>query len=129
LADKELPLFEGSEEHVRSYTYVDDAIDGLLAALHHWAKCAGEIFNIGTDATITTGEGIEIVQEILGKSARFVKKPRRAGDQLETRANISKARRLLGYNPSTMPQEGLERAVQWYQQHIFGKLDLWPQGQ
>jgi UDP-glucuronate 4-epimerase len=129
LDDKELPLFEGSEEHVRSYTYVDDAIDGLLAALHHWAKCAGEIFNIGTDATITTGEGIEIVQEILGKSARFVKKPRRAGDQLETRANISKARRLLGYNPSTMPQEGLERAVQWYQQHIFGKLDLWPQGQ
>ncbi len=129
LADKELPLFEGSEEHVRSYTYVDDAIDGLLAALHNWKKCAGEIFNIGTDATITTGEGIEIVQEILGKPARFVRRPRRAGDQLKTQADISKARRLLGYNPSTTPQEGLAQAIQWYQQHIFGKLDLWPQGE
>ncbi len=128
LDDKELPLFEGSEEHVRSYTYVDDAIRGLLAALHNWEKCAGEIFNIGTDATITTREGIEIVQEILGKPARFVKKPRRAGDQLRTQADINKARRLLGYNPSTTPREGLTRAVQWYQQHIFGKLDLWPQG-
>jgi nucleoside-diphosphate-sugar epimerase len=126
LDDKELPLFEGSEGHVRSYTYVDDSIDGLLAVLGNWEKCVGQIFNIGTDATITTGEGIEIVQQILGKKARFVRRPRRAGDQLKTQANIDKARRLLGYNPSTTPQEGLARAIQWYQEHILGKLDLWP---
>jgi nucleoside-diphosphate-sugar epimerase len=127
LEDKELPLFEGSEKHVRSYTYIDDSIDGLLAVLHNWEKCKGEIFNIGTDATITTGEGIEIVEEILGKPARFVRRPRRAGDQLKTQANINKARRLLGYNPTTRPIEGLAKAVQWYRQHIFGKVNLWPE--
>ncbi|MGD9099962.1 MAG: NAD-dependent epimerase/dehydratase family protein [Anaerolineae bacterium] len=126
LDDREFPLFEGSKDHLRSYTYVGDAVDGLVAALHNWDKCAGEVFNIGTDTAISTGEGIEIVEELLGKTARFVRKPRRPGDQLQTRASIDKARKLLDYNPTTTPIDGLAKEVEWYRQRIFGKVNLWP---
>jgi UDP-glucuronate 4-epimerase len=125
LSGREFPLFEGSKDHLRSYTYVGDAVDGLVAALHNWDKCAGEIFNIGTDSAISTGEGIEIVEDLLGKTARFVHKPRRPGDQLKTQANIDKARKLLGYDPATTPIDGLAKEVEWYRQRIFGKIDLW----
>jgi UDP-glucuronate 4-epimerase len=124
LEDREFPLFEGSEHHWRSYTYVGDAIDGLVAVLHNLDQCVGEIFNIGTDTAITTGEGIRIVEEIIGKPAKIARRPRRPGDQVRTQANIEKARRVLVYNPTTTPREGLEEEVKWYRQHIFGKIDF-----
>jgi UDP-glucuronate 4-epimerase len=124
LEDRELPLFEGSEHHIRSYTYIDDAINGMVAVLDHWEQCVGEILNIGTDTTITTGEGIQIVEEIIGKPVRIARKSRREGDQLETHANIEKARRILGYQPTTTPSEGLARQVDWYRQQVLDKITL-----
>ncbi len=124
--DKPFPLYEGSEHHERSYTYVADIIDGLIAVLNNLDKCVGEIFNSGTDTCITTGEGIKIIEDIIGRQAKIERKPKRAGDQLKTHANIEKARRILGYNPTTLPQEGLKKEVAWYKQQILGKIDLWP---
>lgn len=124
LEDKEFPLHEGSERHLRSFTYVGDIVDGMIAVLQKLDKCIGEIFNIGTDAAITTGEGIRIVEDIIGKSAKFARKPKRAGDQLKTHANIEKARRVLGYNPTTTPREGLAKEVEWFRQNIFGRMDF-----
>ncbi len=124
LEDRELPLYEGSEHHLRSYTYIDDALDGLVAVLPNLDKCLGEIFNIGSDTTITTGEGIRIVESIIGRPARIAHKPPRPGDQLKTHANIEKARRVLGYDPTTTPTEGLARQVAWYREHILDKVAL-----
>jgi UDP-glucuronate 4-epimerase len=114
MEDTPLPLYEGSESHRRSYTYIDDILDGLIAVLHRWDRCAGEIFNIGTDTVITTGEGIRLVEEIVGKHAVIRRLPRRAGDQTATQANISKARRVLDYHPAVLPAEGLKKTVDWY---------------
>jgi nucleoside-diphosphate-sugar epimerase len=83
----------------------------------------GEIFNIGTDVTLTTKEAMRTVEEVIGKPARIVRVPRRAGDQLKTHANIEKARRLLGYDPTTTLREGVEKMVEWYEQYIFGRID------
>lgn len=124
LEDRDFPLYEGSEHHVRSYTYVADVVDGLVAALDYLERCLGEILNIGTDTTITTGEGIHIVEEIIGRRARIAHTPKRAGDQLQTHANIEKARRLLDYNPATGPREGLARQVEWYRRKVLGKIDF-----
>jgi UDP-glucuronate 4-epimerase len=124
LEDRALPLYEGSERHVRSYTYVGDAVNGIVAVLDRWDRCVGEIFNIGTDSTITTGEGIQIVEGIIGQRVKMVAKPRRPGDQLKTQANIEKARRLLDYEPRTLPREGLERQVAWYRQRVLGKIEV-----
>jgi UDP-glucuronate 4-epimerase len=122
--DREFPLCEGSEDHVRSYTYVGDVVDGFVAVLDNLERCIGEIYNIGTDATITTGEGMRIVQEIIGKQARIAPRPPREGDQLKTQANIGKARRELGYNPTTTPREGLEAQVEWYRQKILETVNF-----
>ena len=124
LEDREFPLCEGSEHHLRSYTYIGDAIDGLVAALDNFDRCIGEIFNIGTDITLTTEEGIRTVEEVIGKPARIIMAPRRPGDQSKTHANIEKARRLLGYDPTTTLREGVEKTVEWYKQHILGKIDF-----
>ena len=124
LEDTELPLYEGSEHHLRSFTYVGDIVDGMVAVLHNLDRCVGEIINIGTDTALTTGEGIRIVEEIMGKRARISRVPKRAGDQLRTHANIEKARRILGYNPTTTTEEGLRKEIEWYRRDIFGKMDL-----
>ena len=114
LRDEPVPLFEGCEQHRRSYTYVADVVDGLVVVLDKWDRCVGEIFNIGTDESITTGEGIRIVEEIIGRRVKVDRKPSRAGDQAETHANIEKARRVLGYDPTTTPRDGLGHTVEWY---------------
>ncbi|HET9224295.1 MAG TPA: NAD-dependent epimerase/dehydratase family protein [Roseiflexaceae bacterium] len=118
LTDQPFPLFEGAERHLRSYTYVGDIVDGLVASLSAFERCVGEIFNLGTDTAITTAEGIRIVEELVGKPARIARQPRRAGDQSRTHANIAKARRVLGYNPPTTPREGLVQTVAWYRDHL-----------
>jgi nucleoside-diphosphate-sugar epimerase len=125
LGDREFPLYEGAERHLRSYTYVGDIVDGLVATLDKLDECIGEVFNIGTDAAITTAEGIKIVEKIIGRPAKMVRKPRRPGDQLRTHANIEKARRVLAYNPTTTARKGLEKEVEWYKRHILGKINLW----
>lgn len=122
LENTELPLFEGSEKHSRSYTYIDDIIAGLVAVLDHRDSVIGEIFNLGTDIETTTGEGIRIVEEIMGKQARKAIRPKRPGDQLHTHADITKARRLLAYTPKTVPREGLAKEIAWYRENIFEKV-------
>lgn len=124
LEEREFPLFEGSEDHYRSYTYVDDVVAGMQAVLENMPSCRGEIINIGADTAISTGEGMRIVEELVGRKARIINHPPREGDQLETRANIEKARRVLGYNPTTSAREGLAREVDWYREEILGKVDL-----
>jgi nucleoside-diphosphate-sugar epimerase len=123
LRDEPFPLYEGSRSHSRSFTYVADIVAGLMSVLDHLEACQGEIFNIGSDIEITTGEGIEIVEEIIGRSARIAVQPPRHGDQLRTHANITKARQVLGYSPETTPQEGLRAEVEWYKSRILGRFD------
>jgi nucleoside-diphosphate-sugar epimerase len=113
LEDQELPLFEGSESHSRAFTFVADVVHAMVAALDRLDRLAGEIVNIGCDTAITTLRGIQIVEEILGRRARIVRQARRSGDQLHTRANIEKARRLLDYSPRTTPEVGLAAEVDW----------------
>jgi len=119
LADEPFPLFEGSEHHQRSFTYVGDIVHGLLAPLSRADRCIGEIFNLGIETAITTGEGIRIVERILGRPARIERRPPRPGDQTRTQANIAKARSVLSYNPSTPPEVGLAEEVRWYRDEIF----------
>ncbi|MBN1162917.1 NAD-dependent epimerase/dehydratase family protein [Patescibacteria group bacterium] len=119
------PLFEGSKGHLRSFTYVGDIVDGLVSVLENRDKCIGEIFNLGLDVTSTTGEIISIIEELMGKKAKFDIVPKRAGDQEKTSANIQKARRILGYNPTTKPEEGLKKEIDWFKEKVWQKINLY----
>lgn len=77
-------------------------------------RCQGEIINLGTEQALTTGDGIRIVEGLLGRAAQVDRQGRRAGDQSRTQANIAKARRLLDYGPATTLEDGLSQTVAWY---------------
>jgi len=122
LRNTEFLLYEGSYDHIRSYTYIDDVIDGMISVLDNIEKCNGEIFNIGNDKSTTTGEGIKIVEKILNKKAKIKIIPPRSGDQQKTRANIAKAKEFFGYNPKIKPEIGLKAEIEWLQS-ILDKID------
>jgi nucleoside-diphosphate-sugar epimerase len=122
LEDMPFPLHEGSREHVRSFTYVGDIVDGCLLVLMHLDACIGKIFNLGNDATHTTDEGITLIEDIIGKKAKFEMQPPRPGDQKDTAANITKAHVAFGFAPKVSLREGLQREVDWYKSKIHGKL-------
>jgi len=112
LSDQTFPLFEGSEKHLRSFSYVGDICSGILSCIRNWDKAEGEIFNLGAEQSFTTAEGIQIVEEIVGKKARIELRPSRPGDQTTTNANIDKARSVLGWEPKTTLRDGLERMIE-----------------
>lgn len=113
------PLYEGSEHHERSFTYVGDIIDGLEKILDHKAACNGEIINLGSTDVYTTGQGIALIEKIIGKKALIERVDKRPGDQLKTSATIDKAKQLLAYKPHTDFEEGLRAQVAWYQEKFL----------
>ncbi len=119
--DEPFTLYEGSDKHRRSYTHVSDVVAACLLVADKADKVKGEVFNIGTDKTITTGEGLALIEKIVGKKINRKIVPKRAGDQLETAAKIDKARKVLGYDPKVEPKEGLRRQVEWYKEKILKK--------
>ena len=120
--DKAFPLYDQSQYHLRSYTYVGDIVEGFIQVLKNKDKCIGEIINLGIEESNSTGEGIKIVEEIIGKKAKLEIKPSRQGDQLKTKANIEKAKNLLRYTPQTTLKQGLKKTVKWYEENIHEKI-------
>lgn len=118
LKDEAFPLYEGSDKHLRSFTYVGDIVDGVVSVIGKESKVDGEVINLGTEVEHTTQEGIEAVEKVLGRSIKVKIVPKRAGDQSRTKANIDKARRLLDYNPQTTLLESVTHQVNWYKENF-----------
>ncbi len=119
LEDTPFPLYDGSEKHLRSFTYVGDIVDGVVSVLGKEDLVDGEVINLGTEVEHTTREGINAVQEVLGKKIELRIIPKRAGDQLRTKANIDKARRLLNYDPRTSLINSVRSQVNWYKENFL----------
>ncbi|WP_103027981.1 NAD-dependent epimerase/dehydratase family protein [Salinibacter altiplanensis] len=107
------PLFEGSEHHRRSFTYVGDVVEGLVTALDRFPRCAGEVINLGAPSSTSTLRVLERVAEVVGRPLCIERRPARPGDQQCTRACIEKARRLLGFAPTTSLRDGIVREADW----------------
>jgi len=113
------PLFEGSLKHERSFTYVGDIVDGLVAIIGKENEVDGEIINLGTDEVNTTQEGITAVEQIMGMQLIIDNKPARKGDQQRTAAVIDKARNMLAYSPKITLRQGLDAQVKWYKEKFI----------
>ncbi|WP_052361015.1 NAD-dependent epimerase/dehydratase family protein [Geminisphaera colitermitum] len=106
----------GDGTTARDYTYVDDIIQGLLAAGRRTATlppATFEIFNLGESATTTLNELVTLIENALGRPALIRRQPEQPGDVPRTYADISKARRLLGYAPATLPADGIRKYIRW----------------
>lgn len=111
LEEKELPMFgDGSSQ--RDYTYIDDIINGIIACLDK--KFGYEIINLGNSHPIFLKDFIKIIEEATGKKAKIKQLPTQSGDMTITYADISKAKKLLGYDPKIRPEEGMKRFIKWY---------------
>ena len=97
----------------RDYTYIDDVIQGTMAALQYEGPHF-DIFNLGESETIQLKDLIVAIENALGKKARINQLPEQPGDMPLTCANISKARELLGYSPTTKFSEGLPSFIDWF---------------
>jgi len=112
LADEPIDQF-GDGTTRRDYTYVDDIIQGVVAALKYDAAM-WDIFNLGENETVQLKDLIEAIEAAVGRKAKINQLPEQPGDVPLTCADISKARRLLGYNPTTKLRDGLPRFVEWF---------------
>jgi len=97
----------------RDYTYIDDIIQGTMAALTYDGPLF-EIFNLGESETIQLKDLIAAIENALGKKAKINRLPEQPGDVPLTCADISKAKKLLGYNPATRLSQGLPRFIDWF---------------
>jgi UDP-glucuronate 4-epimerase len=111
---KPIPVF-GDGTTRRDYTFVEDIIAGLRAAIDYTAG-PYEVFNLGESRTVELRELIALLEKELGQQAHIDRQPTQPGDVPQTYADITKARRLLGYNPQTQIEDGIHRFVQWFRQ-------------
>ena len=112
------PLY-GDGEQTRSNTFIRDCIAATLLAAQRRDVSIGEIFNVGGGQVVSLNEVIAMVEKLAGRKARIERRPPRPGDQRHTCADISKARKLLGYEPTTPVSEGLQAQLEW-QKNILG---------
>ena len=99
----------------RDFTYIDDIVDGTLAALER--PVPYDIFNLGNSSTVGLLEFIGIIEEELGMKAEMNLLPLQPGDVPESFADIARARELLGFQPKTSLREGIRNFLRWYREY------------
>ncbi len=112
---RQITLFDEGRPR-RDWTYIDDIVAGVLSAAD--ADLGFEIINLGNSQPILMRDLVAIIDKLLHRPARIVAPPLPASEPPVTYADISKARRLLGYLPTTAAKEGMRRFVEWYRQEI-----------
>jgi UDP-glucuronate 4-epimerase len=116
LIDRGEPLpFYGDGTTYRDYTYIDDIIQGVVAAVRVPGLGFAPI-NLGENQTISLAELVAEIEAALGKEAILDRQPMAPGDMLRTCADLTRARELLDYQPTTSIREGLPRWIEWYRQ-------------
>lgn len=115
LEDKEIPMF-GDGTTSRDYTYIDDIVDGIKNSIKYVENNVNvyEILNLGNSTPVTLKEMINTIAKVLNKEAKINQLPMQPGDVERTYADISKAKELIGYNPKTSFEKGIENFVEWY---------------
>jgi len=108
--------FYGDGTTKRDYTYIDDIVDGVLKALEYLENHSDlyEIINLGESQTTTLRELVSYIETAVGRKAIIQTLPLQPGDVTQTYADIAKARQLIGYQPDTLIDEGIQKYVEWY---------------
>ena len=109
---KSIPVF-GDGTTRRDYTYIDDIIAGVRAAIDY-TRTEYEVINLGESRTVELRELIALLEKELGLSAKVDRQPLQPGDVPQTFADITKARQILGYDPQTQIETGIKQFVEWF---------------
>lgn len=115
LNNEPIPMF-GDGTTSRDYTYVEDIVSGIEKSIEYVNnnKDVYEILNLGNSSPVSLKEMIDTIAEVLNKTPNIEELPMQPGDVERTFADISKANRLIGYEPKTSFKQGIENFVKWY---------------
>ena len=115
LNNEPIPMF-GDGTTSRDYTYIDDIVDGIIRSCNYVENNNDvyEILNLGNSSPVSLKEMINTIADVLGKTPNIQELPMQPGDVERTFADISKAKKLIGYNPKTSFKNGIENFVKWY---------------
>jgi UDP-glucuronate 4-epimerase len=111
----EVPLYNGGQMH-RDWTYVGDIAAGIVAATER--RLGYEAINLGRGEPVLLADFVHSLEQLAGKKARLVSAPMMDADVAYTYADISKARRLLGYAPEVSVEAGVRSFYDWYVQNV-----------
>ncbi|MFC1517564.1 GDP-mannose 4,6-dehydratase [Candidatus Margulisiibacteriota bacterium] len=109
--NKEIPMY-GAGDTARDYTYIDDILSGILSSLEK--DLSYEIINLGESQVIKLKDLIKTIEQKLQKKAHIKQLPEQTGDVRQTYADITKAKKLLGYDPQTKIDKGIAKFISWY---------------
>ncbi|HVZ33778.1 MAG TPA: NAD-dependent epimerase/dehydratase family protein, partial [Polyangiaceae bacterium] len=110
-----VPYYNNGQMH-RDWTFVDDIVSGVIAAADR--RLGYEVINLGRGEPVLLADFVESLERMAGKKPNLVPKPMTSADVEYTFADISKARRLLGYEPKVSVAEGTQRFFEWYLAHV-----------
>jgi nucleoside-diphosphate-sugar epimerase len=119
ILERRQPVIYGDGEQTRDFTYVENVVDETLRASEA-SGVSGMVFNGGTGVRITLNEVLKLLEKITGMKIQAKHDPARAGDIRDSQADLSLARRVLGYEPRVQFEEGLKRTWDWYKS-TYGK--------
>jgi UDP-glucuronate 4-epimerase len=108
---EKVPMY-GDGSSRRDYTYIDDLVEGILSIIHRHKGF--EVYNLGESQTTSLIELIKLIEEAFGKKANIEMLDSQPGDVSVTYADITKAKRMLGYQPGVNMKEGIKQFVEWY---------------
>jgi nucleoside-diphosphate-sugar epimerase len=113
LLENTAPTIYGNGEQTRDFTYVANVVDGVLRAVSAPAA-SGQVLNVATGSRISLNKLFDVMRDLTGSRVNVSYGPPRAGDVKDSQADITRARTVLGYQPSISFEEGLRRTVEWY---------------
>jgi nucleoside-diphosphate-sugar epimerase len=113
LLENRAPVIYGNGEQTRDFTYVANVVDGVLRACEAQGA-SGEVINVATGGRISLNELYRTMRDVVGGTLEPTYGEPRSGDVRDSQADISKAHRLLGYQPIVSFQDGLKRTIEWY---------------
>jgi len=113
LCDARQPTIYGDGEHTRDFTYVANVVDGVLRACTA-ERASGEVINVATGGRISLNTLFKTIRELVRANIEPIYADPRSGDVKDSQADISKARRILGYQPTVSFEDGLAKTVAWY---------------
>jgi UDP-glucuronate 4-epimerase len=114
-AGEPIPVF-GDGSTRRDYTYIDDIVNGIIGSLHYTGSNY-EVINLGNDQTVTLSEMIATIETVVGKKAIIDRQSEQPGDVPQTWADVSKAKKLVGYAPSITFKEGVTSFYIWWREN------------
>jgi nucleoside-diphosphate-sugar epimerase len=113
LIEGRAPRIYGDGEQTRDFTYVANVVDGVLRACEA-PKASGEVINVATGGRISLNKLFQTMRHVIGSDVEPIYEDGRQGDVRDSQADISKAKALLGYEPTVSFEDGLTRTIEWY---------------